>query len=88
LKKIDILGLVTFVNLLKEDAQSTIQALTESEINTKIITGDNIFLGVQTALMTGMISTGVRVVVLEGAKFRGESVEITELQKLPSGEIA
>lgn len=78
---------MTFVNLLKEDAQSTIEALTESEINTKIITGDNIFLGVQTALMTGMISTGFKVVVLEGAKFRGQSVEVTELARLPSGEI-
>jgi hypothetical protein len=37
--------------------------------------------------MTGMISAGAKVVVLEGAKFRGESVEATELQRLPSGEI-
>lgn len=85
MKRIDIIGLVTFVNLLKEDAQSTIEALTESEINTKIITGDNIFLGVQTALMTGMISTGIKVVVLEGAKFRGQSVDVTELERLSNG---
>lgn len=71
MKRTNILGLVTFVNLLKEDAQSTIEALTKSEINTKIITGDNIFLGVQTALMTGMICTGTKVIVLEGGKFRG-----------------
>jgi magnesium-transporting ATPase (P-type) len=37
--------------------------------------------------MTGMISAGVKVVVLEGAKFRGESVEITEIEKLASGEV-
>jgi magnesium-transporting ATPase (P-type) len=64
-----------------------VRTLTESDIDTKIITGDNIFLGVQTALSTGMISAGAKVVVLEGAKFQGESVEATELQRLPSGEI-
>lgn len=74
MKGIDLLGVVTFVNSLKEDAESTIKTLTENDINTKIITGDNIFLGVQTALTTGMISPGVKVLVLEGAKFKGESV--------------
>lgn len=76
---INILGVATFVNQLKEDAQSTVKTLTDNDISTKIITGDNIFLGVQTAFMTGMIPTGVKVVVLEGAKFKDESIEITEL---------
>jgi hypothetical protein len=38
--------------------------------------------------MTGMISTGIKVMVLEGAKFRGQSVEVTELERLATGEIA
>lgn len=64
LQNCDIIGLVTFMNSLKEDAQETVSALTAAEINTKIITGDNIFLGVQTALEVGMISSNTRIIVL------------------------
>ena len=64
-----ILGVVTFVNLLKEDARLTVNTLTECEINTKIITGDNIFLGVQTAIAVGMIPKHSKVTVLEGSKY-------------------
>lgn len=85
MKNINILGVVTFVNLLKDDAQSTIRTLTECEINTKIITGDNIFLGVQTALLTGMIPVNTRIMVLEGAKCKPEKTDITELIKLENG---
>lgn len=55
LKQIAITGVVTFINELKTDAIETIATLSSAKINTKIITGDNIFLGVQTALSTGMI---------------------------------
>ncbi len=64
LKAIDILGVVTFTNPLKQDARETIQNLSQSEITTKIITGDNIFLGVQTAMMTGMIPLQTSVIVV------------------------
>jgi magnesium-transporting ATPase (P-type) len=43
--------------------------LAEAGISTKIITGDNIFLGVQTAFATGMIGQEKRVVVVEGSKY-------------------
>jgi P-type E1-E2 ATPase len=55
LRNTQMLGVVTFVNQLKADAKPTISNLVECDINTKIITGDNIFLGIQTALMIGMI---------------------------------
>ena len=64
LKSTEIVGVVTFVNRLKEDAVRTIATLTEAGIAAKIITGDNIFLGVQTAFETGMIAADRRVVVL------------------------
>lgn len=60
----NILGVVTFVNQLKSDAVSTISTLAECDINTKIITGDNIFLGVQTAIMIGMIPLQAKVTVI------------------------
>ena len=50
-----ILGVVTFINLIKTDARETVDTLTNCDISTKIITGDNIFLGIQTAFMTGML---------------------------------
>lgn len=64
LKGISILGVVTFANSLKQDARETIQTLTECSINTKIITGDNIFLGIQTAVLAGMIPPDSTVAVL------------------------
>ena len=73
---------MTFVNLLKEDAQSTIRTLIEADINPKIITGDNIFLGVQTALTVGMVLPRTKVVILEGAKLRGDSIKVTEIERL------
>lgn len=61
--------MVTFINLVKNDAKSTITTLTEAEINTKIITGDNIFLGIQTAIFTGMIEAKDKVIVIEGRNY-------------------
>ena len=55
LKNTKIVGVVTFVNLIKTDARQTIDTLASCDISTKIITGDNIFLGIQTAFMTGML---------------------------------
>lgn len=55
MQKMDMLGVVTFVNQLKEDARSTVRALSQAQIHTKIITGDNIFLGIQTAILSGML---------------------------------
>lgn len=73
------LGVVAFNNQLKEDAVETIKTLTECGINTKIITGDNIFLGVQTAFLTGMIEKQMRVIVVEGDKGTDNTQYVTEL---------
>jgi P-type E1-E2 ATPase len=78
-----ILGVVTFANQLKADAKSTIGTLAECDINTKIITGDNLFLGVQTAIMVGMIPLQAKVTVIEGKKYdkTTNSVEVLHLVK-------
>lgn len=83
------MGLVTFINLLKPDAISTLHTLHNADIRTKIITGDNIFLGVQTAFSTGMIRSDQRVVVVEGSKYdpHTRTAELLELTKLENGEI-
>lgn len=60
----NIMGVVTFINQLKSDAVSTISTLAECDINTKIITGDNIFLGVQTSIMIGMIPLQAKITVI------------------------
>lgn len=73
LRDTTILGVVTFINQLKHDAVQTISTLGEAEIITKIITGDNIFLGVQTAFMTGMIPGDKKVIVVEGSKYNPSS---------------
>jgi cation-transporting ATPase 13A3/4/5 len=84
-----IVGVVTFVNQLKADAKATISTLAECDINTKIITGDNIFLGVQTALMIGMIPPNSKITVLEGRKYNKahNSIEALNLLKGENGEI-
>ena len=64
LKNTSILGVATFVNLIKHDAKETISILTECDISTKIITGDNIFLGVQTAFTTGMVPPNCSVTIV------------------------
>ena len=64
LRNTRILGVVTFINLVKTDARQTIDILAACNISTKIITGDNIFLGIQTAFMTGMIPENASVAVL------------------------
>lgn len=65
--------MVAFANSLKEDARTTISTLTSACINTKIITGDNIFLGIQTALHTGMVPEGGRVCVLQGSHYDADT---------------
>lgn len=80
-----LMGVVTFVNQLKDDAVFTIETLGQAGISTKIITGDNIYLGIQTAFATGMISDDKKVIVVEGSKYNRdrnelESVELTRNQ--------
>ena len=69
LRGIEMLGLATFANRLKDDAASTLRGLAECQIDCKIITGDNIYLGVQTAFAVGMLPPHCYVVVLEGRHY-------------------
>jgi len=74
-----ILGIVAFVNKLKSDAVETVQTIVESNIRVKIITGDNIFVAVQTAMKLGIVREGQRVVVVEGQKTSKNSFAATTL---------
>ena len=40
----------------------------EADIKVKIVTGDNIFVAIQTALTLEMVPLGSRIVALEGDK--------------------
>lgn len=68
------------MNQLKDDAVSTIATLSEAGISTKIITGDNIFLGIQTAFTTGMISNDKKIIVVEGSKYNRATKELESLE--------
>ena len=59
-----MLGVVTFVNDLKSDAAATINTLEGVGITTKIVTGDNIFLGVKVAYLVGAIPSSKKVIIL------------------------
>jgi magnesium-transporting ATPase (P-type) len=72
LRGIRLLGLATFTNQLKEDARQLVETLREAEITVKIITGDNLFVAVQTALALGIVPAGQSVVALEGAKLQSD----------------
>ena len=79
LKNTKILGLVTFVNKLKSDAHNTIFNLEDSGVNTKMITGDNIFLGIKTAFVAGIIDQNKKIIVVEGHRFDKSSNGVTVL---------
>jgi magnesium-transporting ATPase (P-type) len=68
LRGVRLLGLATFTNQLKDDARRLVETLREAEIAVKVITGDNLFVAVQTALALGIVAAGRSVVALEGAK--------------------
>ena len=52
-----MIGLVTFVNELKPEAEKCIERLREEvEVDIKMITGDNIYTAVKTGFNTGLIA--------------------------------
>ena len=65
--------MVTFSNCLKGDTVQTIETLSNAGIKTKMITGDQIFLGIKTAFMAGIISSGKKVIVLIGSRIEHNS---------------
>jgi P-type E1-E2 ATPase len=62
-----LIGIVAFENKLKDDAVDTIKRLKEANIQTKMITGDNIFIGIETAMRAGILTREKDIVVIEGA---------------------
>lgn len=68
-----MLGVVAFENKLKDDTVETLRKLMDAHIEPKIITGDNIFIAVETALRTGILPHGSQVLLFEGRKQRGEN---------------
>lgn len=62
-----MLGLLVFENKLKEDAWSTIEKLKEAGIESRMITGDNIYIAIETAMRCGILSRSQQVAVIEGA---------------------
>jgi P-type E1-E2 ATPase len=62
-----MLGLVTFDNRLKDDTVETIQRLVNADIEVKIITGDNIYIAVETAIRTNILHAEEEILVLQGS---------------------
>ena len=73
MKNVNILGVVTFVNLLKEDTKATLELVRECQISAKIITGDNIFLAVKTAIMSGILPQDAVIEVVQGEKYNADT---------------
>jgi magnesium-transporting ATPase (P-type) len=70
LEATSLLAVVTFANALKADAKQTIATLQNADIATKMVTGDSIFVAIQTALTLEMVPRGQRIIALEGARLR------------------
>ena len=67
-KDLTLLGVVGFENKLKHDTVETIRILMQGGIEPKIITGDNIYIAVETAIRTEILPHGSKIILLEGAK--------------------
>ena len=59
-----LLGVVGFENKLKHDTVETIRILMEGGIEPKIITGDNIYIAVETAIRTNILPHGSQIILL------------------------
>lgn len=67
-KGLTLLGVVAFENRLKHDTVDTLAKLMKANIEPKIITGDNIFIAVETALRTNILPHGSKIILFEGRK--------------------
>ena len=59
-------GILAFENRIKEDTPKLMNKLKQSNIESKIITGDNVFIAVETAIRCGLLGERDKVIVLEG----------------------
>lgn len=62
------MGLAAFENKLKGDTRETIEKLNLSDIESKMITGDNIYIAVETGYRARILKEGEKVLLLEGRK--------------------
>jgi magnesium-transporting ATPase (P-type) len=61
-----MVGVVSFVNNLKEETAGTISQLKdECGIKVQMITGDNIYTAVQTAIRASIIDLGQRIAICQ-----------------------
>ena len=56
MSNINILGLLVFENKLKKDSASTISLLSEAAIESRMITGDNVYIAIETAIRCGILN--------------------------------
>lgn len=61
-----MLGLIAFENKLKHDARETIHRLELAGIQSKMITGDNVYIAIETAVRCGILERKDEVIVIEG----------------------
>lgn len=64
LSQIRMLGLISFENKLKHDARETIHRLDLAGIRSRMITGDNVYIAIETAVRCGILERRDEVVVL------------------------
>ena len=62
--ELEFLGLIAFENKVKEEVGETMEKLSASNIDKKIITGDNIYIAVETAMRCGIIGKDEKVMIL------------------------
>ena len=68
MKGLIMAGLMAFENSLKPDAAETIDLLRQANISSRVITGDNIFIAIETALRCGILQRGQDLTLLQGHK--------------------
>lgn len=65
-KETKVIGFVAFDNALKGDTAATMRKLIRANIEPKMITGDNIYIAIETARRAGILKGGEKIAVLEG----------------------
>lgn len=64
LSQIRMLGLIAFENKLKHDARETIHRLELAGIRSRMITGDNVYIAIETAVRCGILDRRDEVLVI------------------------
>lgn len=59
-------GMLAFENKLKHDASEIMVKLAFARIQPRMITGDNVYIAIETAMRCGILERKTEVMVLEG----------------------